>query len=466
MVRVNFYLRKRGKAESARKSNVAYPVYSILMRVSFYGKRMELSTGLHACEIQWDRESQRIKLDVDGMMPMSYVNAGLEQLVVVVQHANSASQRKGQMLTDKKIANAVASLRARLARTVGYNEGMSRANATKHVDACAKTKRRKYFIGAYQDFMRREGDSKGWSKSTREKHNSMWNHITKMERMKGNGFCLPFDFFRERGLTEYFHFLGESEGLKNSTVKKQLEFLRRFIRWAFKHKYHTIDDFKHFSPVIRIAQNEPICLTEKELHRLQHFRVPIEKPSLFRVKDIFLFACYTGLRYSDILNLRYANVTDGHIAVTPRKTDNCIRIPLNNSCREILKKYMRPDCKGDETIFPCPALQKMNSHLKTLCRLAGITTEITIVSYHGENRIQETVSKCDKMSTHAGRRTFISLAIANGVPPQVVLKMTGKRTIKSLQVYIHIDEEPQEKAMNVLNKIFSDDNSIQSDYND
>lgn len=466
MVKVNFYLRKRGKAESARKGNVAYPVYSILMRVSFYGKRMELSTGLHACEIQWNRESQRIKLDVDGMMPMSYVNAGLEQLVVVVQHANSASQRKGQMLTDKKIANAVASLRARLARTVGYNEGKSRANATKHVDACAKTKRRKYFIGAYQDFMRREGDSKGWSKSSREKYNSMWNHITKMERMKGNGFCLSFDFFRERGLTEYFHFLGESEGLKNSTVKKQLEFLRRFLRWAFKHKYHTIDDFKYFAPVIRITQNEPICLTEKELHRLQHFRVPVEKPSLFRVKDIFLFACYTGLRYSDILNLRYANVTDGHIAVTPRKTENCIRIPLNNSCREILKKYMRPDCKGDDTIFPCPALQKMNSHLKTLCRLAGITTEITIVSYHGENRIQETVSKCDKMSTHAGRRTFISLAIANGVPPQVVMKMTGKRTIKSLQVYIHISDEPQEKAMNVLNKIFSDDNSIQSDYND
>ena len=342
------------------------------------------------------------------------------------------------MLTDKKIANAVASLRARLARTVGYNEGKSRANATKHVDACAKTKRRKYFIGAYQDFMRREGDSKGWSKSTREKYNSMWNHITKMERMKGNGFCLSFDFFRERGLTEYFHFLGESEGLKNSTVKKQLEFLRRFLRWAFKHKYHTIDDFKYFSPVIRIAQNEPICLTEKELHRLQHFRVPVEKPSLFRVKDIFLFACYTGLRYSDIQNLRYANVTDGHIAVTPRKTGECIRIPLNNGSRTILKKYMRPDCKGADTIFPCPVLQKMNSHLKTLCRLARITSETTLVSYHGENRIQETVSKCDKMSTHAGRRTFISLAIANGVPPQVVLKMTGKKTIKiECQVCAH-----------------------------
>ena len=108
----------------------------------------------------------------------------------------------------------------------------------------------------------------------------------------------------------------------------------------------------------------------------------------------------------------------------------------------------------------------MNNHMKTLCRLAGITTEITIVSYHGENRIQETVSKCDKMSTHAGRRTFISLAIANGVPPQVVLKMTGKRTIKSLQVYIHIDEEPQEKAMDLLNKIFSDDSISQSDNKD
>ena len=466
MVKVNFILRKRGQTNVVKKGRVAYPVYPILMRASFNGKRMELSTGLHACEIQWNKESQRVKLDVDGMMPKSYVNAGLEQLSGVVQLTNSDSYRKGQILTDKKVSNAVATLRARLARTVKHNEGKESANATKHADECAKTKRRKYFEGAYQDFMRREGESKGWSKSSREKYNSMWNHVRKMERMKGNGFRLSFDFFREKGLAEYFHFLGESEGLKNSTVKKQLEFLRRFLRWAFKHKYHTIDDFKYFAPFIRIPQNEPISLTEKELHQLQYFRVPVEKPSLFRVKDIFLFACYTGLRYSDIANLRYANVTDDHIAVIPRKTGKCIRIPLNDGSRVILKKYMRPDCKGADTIFPCPTLQKMNSHLKSLCRLAGITSEITLVSYHGENRIQETVSKCDKMTTHAGRRTFISLAIANGVPPQVVLKMTGKRTIKSLQVYIHIDEEPQEKAMDLLNKIFSDDSISQSDNKD
>ena len=55
MVKVNFFLRKRGKVGSTKKDRVAYPVYSILMRVSFYGKRMELSTGLHACEIHWNR---------------------------------------------------------------------------------------------------------------------------------------------------------------------------------------------------------------------------------------------------------------------------------------------------------------------------------------------------------------------------------------------------------------------------
>ena len=338
MVKVNFILRKRGQTNVVKKGRVAYPVYPILMRVSFNGKRMELSTGLHACEIQWNKESQRVKLDVNGMMPKSYVNAGLEQLSGVVQLANSDSYRKGQILTDKKVSNAVATLRARLARTVKHNEGKESANATKHADECAKTKRRKYFEGAYQDFMRREGESKGWSKSSREKYNSMWNHVRKMERMKGNGFRLSFDFFREKGMAEYFHFLGEAEGLKNTTVKKQLEFLRHFLRWAFKHKYHTIDDFKYFAPFIRIAQNEPISLTEKELHQLQYFRVPVEKPSLFRVKDIFLFACYTGLRYSDIQNLRCANVTDGHIAVTPRKTGVCIRIPLNDGSRAILKK--------------------------------------------------------------------------------------------------------------------------------
>ena len=177
MVKVNFILRKRGQTK--------YPVYPILMRVSFNGKRMELSTGLHACEIQWNKESQRVKIDVNGMMPKSYVNAGLEQLSGVVQLANSDSYRKGQILTDNKVSNAVATLRARLARTVKHNEGKESANATKHADECAKTKRGKYYEGAYQDFMRREGESKGWSKSSREKYNSMWNHVRKMERMKG-----------------------------------------------------------------------------------------------------------------------------------------------------------------------------------------------------------------------------------------------------------------------------------------
>ena len=139
MVKVNFILRKRGQSNVVKKGRVAYPVYPILMRVSFNGKRVELSTGLHACEIQWNRESQRVKLDVDGMMPKSYVNAGLDQLAIVVQQANSASQRKGQMLTDKKVANAVATLRARLARTVRHNEGRRSANATKLADECAKT---------------------------------------------------------------------------------------------------------------------------------------------------------------------------------------------------------------------------------------------------------------------------------------------------------------------------------------
>ena len=81
------------------------------------------------------------------------------------------------MLTDKKVANAVATLRARLARTVRHNEGRRSANATKLADECAKTKRRKYFEGAYHDFMHREGESKGWSKSSREKYTSMWNHV-------------------------------------------------------------------------------------------------------------------------------------------------------------------------------------------------------------------------------------------------------------------------------------------------
>lgn len=168
------------------------------------------------------------------------------------------------------------------------------------------------------------------------------------------------------------------------------------------------------------------------------------------MRDVFLFQCFTGLRYSDVFNLRRSDVKGEHIEVTTVKTSDSLIIELNNHSKAILEKYQNVAFE-DNKVLPVITNQKMNDYLKELAELAGIDEPVRQTYYRGNERIDEVTPKYALLSTHAGRRTFICNALALGIPPQVVMKWTGHSDYKAMKPYIDIADDIKANAMSKFN---------------
>lgn len=302
------------------------------------------------------------------------------------------------------------------------------------------------FYEAFDDFVRVCGRQNDWTHSTFEKFAAVKNHLKNFRSE------LSFDFFDEEGLTEYVQYLREVREMRNSTIGKQLSFLKWFLRWSFKQGMHSNNAYDTFKPKLKDTQKKIIFLTWEELNRLREFKIPPTKQALERVRDVFLFQCFTGLRYSDVFNLRRSDIKGDHIEVTTVKTSDSLIIELNDHSRAILEKYKDVEFENDRAL-PVITNQKMNDYLKELAELAEINEPVRQTYYKGNERIDEVTPKYALLGTHAGRRTFICNALALGIPPQVVMKWTGHSDYKAMKPYIDIADDIKASAMSKFNQL-------------
>ena len=215
---------------------------------------------------------------------------------------------------------------------------------------------------------------------------------------------------------------------------------------------HGNNAYDTFRPKLKDTQKKIIFLTWEELTRLREFEIPPAKQSLDRVRDVFLFQCFTGLRYSDVYNLRRSDIKEDHIEVTTIKTSDSLVIELNKHSKAILEKYQDVVFEDDKAL-PVITNQKMNEYLKELAELAGINEPIRQTYYKGNERIDEVTPKYGLLGTYAGRRTFICNALALGIPPQVVMKWTGHSDYKAMKPYIDIADDIKANAMSKFNQL-------------
>ena len=302
------------------------------------------------------------------------------------------------------------------------------------------------FYEAFDDFVRVCGRQNDWTHSTFEKFAAVKNHLRNFRSE------LSFDFFDEEELTEYVQYLREVREMRNSTIGKQLSFLKWFLRWSFKQGMHSNNAYDTFKPKLKDMQKKIIFLTWEELNRLREFKIPPTKQALERVRDVFLFQCFTGLRYSDVFNLRRSDIKGDHIEVTTVKTSDSLIIELNDHSKAILEKYKDVEFENDKAL-PVITNQKMNDYLKELAELAEINEPVRQTYYKGNERIDEVTPKYALLGTHAGRRTFICNALALGIPPQVVMKWTGHSDYKAMKPHIDIADDIKANAMSKFNQL-------------
>lgn len=195
-----------------------------------------------------------------------------------------------------------------------------------------------------------------------------------------------------------------------------------------------------------MTEKKVIFLTWEELMQLREYNIPETKNYLTRVRDVFLFHCFTGLRYSDVFNFKWSDIKEKYIEITTIKTADNLKIDLNKYSREILDKYKDIHFENNK-VLPVISNQKMNDFLKELGELAGLNESIRETYYKGNERIDEVFPKYALLSTHAGRRTFVCNALALGISAPTIMAWTGHSDYKTMQPYIGVSDKSKQEAM-------------------
>ena len=288
------------------------------------------------------------------------------------------------------------------------------------------------FFDVYDDFIKTKGAVVG--KPTIQKHKRLKKLL--MEFEKDITYKLNFNSINKLFEDKFFSYLIEDKKMLNSTAHKTISFLKTFLIWAYDRNLNPNTDFRSFRG--KTYETEVIFLNENELMEL--YNIELDDERLARVRDVFVFQCFTGPRYSDILSLKKEDIRAGTWNLRQQKTKNITQIPLNKYAISILAKY--PDNN-----LPVISNQKMNNYIKELCELAGIDDTITIVKYRGNKRIEETKKKFEIIGTHTARRTFITLSLRKGMKPEVIMKITGHKSYNMFQKYLKIADDHTRKEM-------------------
>lgn len=299
------------------------------------------------------------------------------------------------------------------------------------------------FITGFEEFLNKNKNTK--AERTTTAYTTAFNYLKDFQEYTGTKLhfeTINIDFFES--LRDYSF---EIKNIGSNYFSKIITIIKTYMNWALDREYHSNLAFKKF----KASENEieVIYLTMDELLKLYNFE--FESKRLEHVKDTYCFGCFTGLRFSDIAQLKASNIFDDHIKLNIKKTKTIDhKIPLNQYSESVLEKYK-------DTIYePLPVIssQKFNKYLKECCELAGIDTPTTITRYFGQKRIDKTVPKYELITSHTARKTFVTNSLILGMNQMVVRNITGHKKEDSFRRYVKIADDYKKQEMdNTWNKI-------------
>jgi integrase/recombinase XerD len=220
--------------------------------------------------------------------------------------------------------------------------------------------------------------------------------------------------------------------INNNGVMKHLIRLRKMTTLAFKLQWIGKDPFKNYK--FRYKKVETAFLSTNELKALENY--DLASDTLKVIRDYFLFACYTGLSFVDLMNLHEGNVVRGEdgekwLKLFRQKSNEPTNLPLLAPALVIMNKYKdNPRSVTLNKIFPTITNQKVNVYLKEIAKIIGIKKILTF---------------------GVARHTFATtITLANNVPIETVSKMMGHTKIATTQIYARVLLKKISEDMHVL----------------
>jgi len=222
-----------------------------------------------------------------------------------------------------------------------------------------------------------------------------------------NAFMSNFDFF-----------LRDKFDNSTTTVYKHYQRFTRVLNIAIQQGYLDRNPFPTYK--IRMPKKNIVFLDQEQLDRLEKAEFHVQR--LEMIRDIFLFATYTGLGYKELESLNSDNITigmDGEkwLNILRQKTQKQYQVPIFPKAMEIMEKYRdHPRCLKKKRLLPVPSNVKYNAYLKEIAHIAEINLNLT---------------------THIARKTFATtVMLSNGANIGVVSRLLGHSDVRiTLEAY-------------------------------
>ena len=255
---------------------------------------------------------------------------------------------------------------------------------------------------------------------TVRRYESCRRYLAELIRQRYGKEDLPLTEVNGELVRAFAFYLKTEKGCQQNTVIRYMKCLKKITDLACANDWMAKDPFLG----IRFHEKEVVreFLTMDELQTIYHKEFPLERLTL--VRDVFIFAAFTGLAFIDVQQLAPEHIVrdnNGNLWIRkPRqKTKNMCNIPLLDIPQEILRKYAdHPTCRKKGVLLPVPCNQKMNSYLKEIADICMIRKNLT---------------------THCARHSYAtSVCLANGVSLENVAKMLGHSNIKMTQHYARV----------------------------
>jgi site-specific recombinase XerD len=247
-----------------------------------------------------------------------------------------------------------------------------------------------------------------------------YRHLTKFIRKECKINDIDFKDVNYSFIKKYETYLLTNTKCNVNGAMKHLQRLKKITNYALINGWIDKNPFSSFK--IQYEKTDRGYLTEAELKKIADAEL---NESLSKVRDYFLFSCYTGISYVDIKNLRYEHIQQDDngndwIIQSRGKTNVQALIPLISQTKSILQKY-RTEENANGAVFKVISNQKTNASLKDIATIAKVNK---------------------KISFHLARHTFATtVTLSKGVPIETVSKMLGHIKISTTQIYSRVLKE-------------------------
>lgn len=395
-ITINLLLKKTKKT-----INGTHPIYA---RCTMNGKRIELSSGIFIEQKAWDNSNQQINHKHPNV---KVVNNKLNRFLADISDIYYQLEALGEDFD-------VFSIKERFLGSPQHQ--------------LVKT-----FKLVLSSIEKKVGH--GYAYGTFKHYKTTFNRLLLFLNENYSSKDIPLSKINYNFINSFDTYLRVIHHVGPNTIGRYHKQLKKVLNDALA--MNLLDKNPYINFKVKRYQGNRDYLTLEEVNLIENKPFEIDRVKI--VRDIFIFACYTGLSYSDIARLNENHISlgdDGEkwIIIDRNKTDNRCRIPLLPKAKKIIDRYRDfPTNSSNEKLLPVNSNQKMNTYLKEIADVCSINKNLTM---------------------HVARHTFAtSITLANGVPIETVSKMLGHTSIKTTQIYGRIIDSKISNDMKKLKDI-------------